>query len=252
MTFPEGNPGLQVEPTSVSITTIYDNYAVDEQLVTAWGHASVVTTSEERVLFDTGGNGRILLANMRKMGLEPGEVNRVVISHAHADHLGGLNALLRTNADVVVYILPSFSDAVRRSITSEGASYEDIVGPTRLDGWLFSTGPMPGPPSEQALVVATNEGLVVMTGCSHPGILMILERVVSLFPEQTIALVMGGFHLLSTSTEEIGRIVHAFQRHGVQRVAPSHCSGDEARAQFQAAYGAAYIAGGAGRTIPLG
>lgn len=140
-----------------------------------------------------------------------------------------------------------------RRISLEGGQYQDIERSTRLDSWLFTTGLMLGPPSEQALVVATCEGLVVMTGCVHPGILSIVHRVISLFPDQAIALVMGGgFHLMSASEEEIGRIVQTFRRHGVKRVAPSHCSGDVARARFHAAYGDDYIAGGADRTILLG
>lgn len=233
----------------VSIVTVFDNYVAARGLVGQWGHASVVKGPDWLVLFDTGSDGRTLLANMKRMNIDPGDIDKVVISHVHGDHLGGLAELLKANSHVVVHIPTSFPESVRKSIEAAGARYVDVGAPTAIGAGVHSTGPMGDGLDEQALIVDTREGVVVMTGCAHPGIVRVVEKAKSQFAGRPVALVMGGFHLLSASDAEIDRIVKAFRGLGVRKVAPSHCSGDPARSRFQAEYGPDYVAGGAGRIL---
>jgi 7,8-dihydropterin-6-yl-methyl-4-(beta-D-ribofuranosyl)aminobenzene 5'-phosphate synthase len=103
---------------------------------------------------------------------------------------------------------------------------------------------------EQALIVRTQRGLVVLTGCAHPGIARVLEEVKELHAED-ILLVLGGFHLEWATAGRVEKILAAFRKHGVQYVAPTHCSGDRARLLFQQQYGQGYIEAGVGKTISL-
>jgi 7,8-dihydropterin-6-yl-methyl-4-(beta-D-ribofuranosyl)aminobenzene 5'-phosphate synthase len=155
------------------------------------------------------------------------------------------------NSDVEVYIPASFPDSVRESITFSGARYRDIGGALQIDKGIFTTGQMGTSPIEQSLVVDTSEGLVVITGCAHPGIVKIVRRAKEVVPYRPVALVMGGFHLGSYSEKELRPLMQDFRRLGVEKVAPSHCSGERARAYFQSEYKENYVAGGAGNVVTV-
>jgi 7,8-dihydropterin-6-yl-methyl-4-(beta-D-ribofuranosyl)aminobenzene 5'-phosphate synthase len=103
---------------------------------------------------------------------------------------------------------------------------------------------------EQALVLHTSLGLILITGCAHPGILKMTERAQSIFDEP-IYLVMGGFHLRSKSPVQIKSILSEFRQLGVERVAPSHCTGEGAIALFEKEYGEDFIRIGAGKILTL-
>ena len=235
----------------VSIVTVFDNYAVNPELTTQWGFAAVVITPSARILFDTGSDGRILLSNLAKLNIRPKDIQKVVISHVHLDHLGGLQEFLKENREVEVYMPSSFPDSVRESIVSSGARYQDITSTRQIDEGVFTTGEMGTNPIEQSLVIDTSEGLVVLTGCAHPGIVNIVIRSKALMPNRPIALVMGGFHLRSAPERELQRLIQDFRRLGVKKVAPSHCSGERARGHFQAEYKDNYVAGGVGNVFTL-
>jgi 7,8-dihydropterin-6-yl-methyl-4-(beta-D-ribofuranosyl)aminobenzene 5'-phosphate synthase len=235
----------------VSIVTVFDNYAVNPGLTTQWGFAAVVMRPSANILFDTGSDGPILLSNLAKLNIRPKDIHKVVISHVHLDHLGGLEEFLKVNSDVEVYILVSFPDSVRECITSSGARYRDITSARQIDEGVFTTGEMGTSPIEQSLVIETSEGLVVLTGCAHPGIVNIVKRAKEVVPKRPVALVMGGFHLGSASDKELQRLIQDFRQLGVKKVAPSHCSGERARASFQTEFNEAYVAGGAGNVLTL-
>jgi 7,8-dihydropterin-6-yl-methyl-4-(beta-D-ribofuranosyl)aminobenzene 5'-phosphate synthase len=248
-----GGPKEGIMPSAntreITVTTVFDNYAVDARLTTRWGFAAVVSTPSGAILFDTGSDGATLLFNMKRLGIDPSDIRQVIISHVHDDHLGGLRGFLRANAKVQVFIPRSFPDHVRRAIDGAGARHQDVFEPTRILPGIRTTGPLGTWLQEQALVVETSKGLVVMTGCAHPGIVTIVRKAQAMSPKADVALVMGGFHLLSDSPGQIDEIVRAFRELGVQRVAPSHCIGDLARSRFREAYGPNYVDAGVGMTL---
>jgi len=103
---------------------------------------------------------------------------------------------------------------------------------------------------EQALVIRTGQGLVIITGCAHPGIVAIVEQAQEMFAEP-IHLVLGGFHLGSKNIAEIDAIRRDFRRLGVAQVAPCHCTGERAISMFAAEYGDNFIQTGVGKLIVL-
>ncbi|MBN1149302.1 MAG: MBL fold metallo-hydrolase [Anaerolineales bacterium] len=231
------------------ITVLYDNNAYDERLKSAWGFSALVEYKGQTLLFDTGGDGYALLENMRILGIDLARIEGVVLSHAHGDHTGGLNALLLQGVQPTVYLLPSFSSAYTRQVAALTATVEVQPGQSLGEG-LFTTGEMGAGIPEQSLIIRTGQGVVIVTGCAHPGIVKIVERAQSLFGDP-LRLVLGGFHLGGKSKAEIAAILADFRRLEVQQVAPCHCTGDQAIAMFAAEYGEDFIRVGAGSVIKI-
>jgi 7,8-dihydropterin-6-yl-methyl-4-(beta-D-ribofuranosyl)aminobenzene 5'-phosphate synthase len=115
---------------------------------------------------------------------------------------------------------------------------------------IFTTGEMGHNIPEQALVIKTDQGLLVITGCAHPGIVEILARVREQFDEP-VHLVLGGFHLRSKSKVEIDSILRDLRRLGIEKVGPCHCSGDLAIAMFAAEYRENFTQVGVGKILQV-
>ena len=102
--------------------------------------------------------------------------------------------------------------------------------------------------NEQSLVILTDHGSIVLTGCAHPGVVEIVERAKSV-TKQTVLLVAGGFHLLADYGSSLEKIASRLKALGVQYVAPTHCSGEEARSVMAKVFGDKFLEGGVGRVI---
>lgn len=246
----------KAEIGSVTFTLVVDNYAHHPALETDWGFACLVETDETAVLFDTGSDGDILVRNMRALGKDPAAVDAVVFSHEHADHTGGLNALLDAGAKPTIFV-PSAFDAALKEAWRERTRLVEIPNlPTEMLPRFYSTGFLTWSggsqtSAEHALIVQTGEGWVMVTGCAHPGVVELARRACETTGDG-LGLVMGGFHLVESSAERISRITEDLRELGVRKAAPSHCSGDSARSLFVEAYGDHYVASGAGTVITIG
>jgi 7,8-dihydropterin-6-yl-methyl-4-(beta-D-ribofuranosyl)aminobenzene 5'-phosphate synthase len=234
----------------MTMTIVYDNNPHDRRLRTAWGFACVVQLQDTTILFDTGGDGAILLSNMQRLGIDPRQIDMVVLSHIHADHVGGLPAFLAQNRDVTVVAPASFPRALKQEVRFSGARLREISRPEQLTDHVWTTGELGGATKEQSLVVDSQAGLVIITGCAHPGITRIIEEVKRNL-DGKIALALGGFHLGGKSHRELDEIAKRFGELGVSHVAPCHCSGDAARAAFKQAYGDRCFPAGVGFTVDL-
>jgi len=233
-----------------AVTVVHDNYPGIDSLKTAWGFSALVTGLDKTILFDTGSDGTLLLGNMARLQIDPGRIDIVVLSHVHKDHTGGLTGLLQANPRVQVYLPASFPAKFKEAVRGYGATVVEIGGPQEICQDVYTTGVLGRRIQEQALTICTQRGLVVLTGCAHPGIVTILKRIRRLH-EGNILLVIGGFHLEWVTKWKVEGIIAAFRRHGVRYVAPTHCSSDKARQLFQESYGPSCIETGAGKTIAL-
>ena len=238
------------KPPNYRITVIFNNIPYVHELQTSWGFSCLVQGFDQTILFDTGGNGEIFLANMKDLGIDPGVVDVVVLSHIHADHTGGLGAFLRQNADVTVSLPCSFPDAFQQQIKHLGADVLEINGPIRLFDKVHSTGEMGNGIKEQALILNTSKGLVVITGCAHPGIENVVRKARQ-YLQKDIYLIMGGFHLTGAGLSEIRKRIENLRALDIEKVAPSHCTGKAAIARFREVWGDAFLPGGCGAMIDL-
>ena len=232
---------------SCRITVVFDNIAYDERLTTSWGYAAVVECGGGTVLFDTGGQGGILVENLQTLAYDPATLEHIVISHAHQDHYGGVAALAAAGAQASLYVFPQVENSLAGVALGDLTSVQVEAGMQLVPG-IATTGVVGSAIPEQALIVETSRGLVVITGCAHPGVVELVRAATSLV-EGEVYLVMGGFHLGQASDAVIRRTIADFQALGVQHVAPSHCTGDRALDLFEEAYGDHFLRSGVGMVI---
>jgi len=178
----------------MKLTIVYDNEARSKDLTPAWGFACVIE-AEKNILFDTGWDGKILLANMSALGYASEDIDAIIMSHWHWDHLGGLPTILARAKDAEVIVPDSFSKNLRREI-SRNHKIRAIKEPTKLFEGVYSTGELEGKFNditlhEQSIALETSKGLLVVAGCSHPGVEKILE-VARQFGD--VYGIVGGFH----------------------------------------------------------
>ncbi|MBN2059704.1 MAG: MBL fold metallo-hydrolase [Deltaproteobacteria bacterium] len=230
---------------------VYDNNISKKGLTSAWGFSCLIILSQKFILFDTGGDPSILLENMEEMDIDPEKLDSVVLSHVHWDHVGGLSALLGIQKRPIIAYLPkSFPDNFKKQVALMGADVKEIGGSLMIDNGVYTTGELGLSIKEQSLVLKTVNGLVIITGCAHPGIVEIVDHAKKLFKED-VYLLIGGFHLTGKSTKEITAIVEQLDKLNVKRVAPCHCSGNTARDLFKRHYGNNYIECGVGLLLDI-
>lgn len=228
------------------LVIVFDNYKVDPCCEAAWGFSCFLP--EKRLLFDTGSSGSVLTHNMACLGITPEDLDLILLSHFHWDHTGGLFDLLSQDPKKRVILHSAFSSHFAREALRLGASVEWIDEAREIAPGVFTTGRLEGPVPEAGLVVRGEQGLALITGCAHPGILNMARAAVSLFG-QPLVLVLGGFHLLNQSKKVILQIIEGLKQLGVRYVAPSHCTGDKARAIFADLYEDGFISIGAGKVL---
>jgi 7,8-dihydropterin-6-yl-methyl-4-(beta-D-ribofuranosyl)aminobenzene 5'-phosphate synthase len=241
---------MAVYADAPTVTIVYDNETLMEELTPDWGFSCFIEGTEKRILFDAGGDGSILLSNMEKLKIEPQTIDAIVLSHIHGDHTGGLWELLKATKGVVVYAPSSFPDEFAKRVESMGGRYIAVEGAVEICEDVFLTGELGEAIKEQSLCIKTEKGLVVITGCAHPGIVHIVETAKKQF-QAVPYMVFGGFHLLSHAPKDITQIVQKFRELGVEHAGPCHCSGESARVLFSEEYGDNYMRIGVGKVITI-
>lgn len=170
----------------MKLIIIYDNevYKKGIGLRSDWGFACLIKTKYDTILFDTGAKGNILLNNMEKLNIDPSDIKKIVISHNHSDHTGGLKSLAHFVNDIdlyqLIYEVPS--DKMKTTI---------IEMPKEISKNVWTIGKIKGLVDEQSLVLKGERGLYTLTGCSHPGVEKIMRAAKQI---GNIVGIIGGFH----------------------------------------------------------
>ncbi|MBN1896208.1 MAG: MBL fold metallo-hydrolase [Candidatus Aenigmarchaeota archaeon] len=194
----------------MKITVIYDNNAKDG-LKSGWGFSCLIE-SDKNILFDCGDNEKSLLYNIKKLAIDLKTIDMIILSHEHWDHTGGLADILKSAENVTVVLPKSFSDEMKVAI-SKHAKIIEITECRELSEDVFSIGELNGhgQPNEQALALKTSKGVMVITGCAHPGISEILKEAEK---HGKIYGILGGFHDFSDFDV----------LEGIELLAPCHCT----------------------------
>ena len=208
----------------MKITIIYDNEIAEniKGLKAGWGFSCFIQTKEKNILFDTGWDGDILISNMKLLGINPQDIDLVVISHSHWDHCGGLARLLNLKPNLKIYIPCSFSKHLKEEIKKRSDTYE-VDKSVEICPKVYTTGEIEGssltgkirmPIKEQSLIFSTAKGLVVITGRAHSGIKKILNSANKL---GKVYALIGGFH----DFEEYNLLKD------ISLIVPTHCTANK-------------------------
>jgi 7,8-dihydropterin-6-yl-methyl-4-(beta-D-ribofuranosyl)aminobenzene 5'-phosphate synthase len=281
-----GSKGAASVAAKAQVTVLYDAFGDDPALQKDWGYAAFVESGGKRILFDTGNNAQVLERNAKARDIDLSRLDFVVMSHRHGDHMGGMSYLLARNPKVQIYApkegfgvygsdLPSAFYRKDPSLPPQ----ERYYGGSPPDKMVFGTAwpqanialidktteIMPGvhlislvsdkPGTlelrELSLALDTPDGMVVVVGCSHPGIDNIVKAAATINPK--IVLVAGGFHLVVAKDPEIDTIATALRdTYKVAYVAPGHCTGEPTFTALKKEFGDRYLYAGLGTTLALG
>jgi len=272
-------------PATAQITVLYDAFGKTPGMRKDWGYSALIEYAGKRILFDTGNNPDILAQNAKAKGIDLSKLDFVVMSHRHGDHMGGLAYLLKVNPTVKIYApkeafgvygsdLPSTFYRKDTSLAPEQRYYDGVPPEIMRFGsaWpganfqlvdketeivpdihlitLVSDKPGTLELREVSLAINTPEGMVIVVGCSHPGVDKIVAAAAAINPR--IHIIVGGFHLVVTNDADIEKIVTALHdTFKVEYVAPGHCTGEPAFAALKKAFGDHYEYAGLGTTIEL-
>lgn len=211
-----------------SFRVIVDNYG-GEIIESAWGLSILIETPGKNILFDTGPSPKILEENLRTLGIDPGIIDLVVISHEHSDHAFGLKYIAASNPGIDVYV-PSYSqEQFLKRFVGQKLNFIGIENNTEICSGVFILGPMYGPPFEQSLALRIeDEGLAIFVGCSHPKIINIAMKACREMGMKPYS-VIGGFHMGGASSQECRETVKYLLKFGARKLLPIHCSGENIR-----------------------
>jgi 7,8-dihydropterin-6-yl-methyl-4-(beta-D-ribofuranosyl)aminobenzene 5'-phosphate synthase len=273
------------EPNS-QITILYDAFGTYAAMKKDWVFSALVKVAGKRILFDTGNDPDIFAANVKAKGIDLTNIDFVVLSHRHSDHMAGLNYVLSVNPTVKIYApregfgiygssLPSSfyrkdetlppemryydgrpPEVMKFGTAWQGASIELIDKTTEIVPGitliaLVSDAPGTRELKELSLAVNTSDGVVLVVGCAHPGVEKIVEAARAISPK--IHLIAGGFHLVVAVDEVITKSVAALKdTFKVEYIAPGHYTGEPTFAALKQAFGDRYLYAGVGTSLPLG
>lgn len=232
----------------VTITVIYDNYVSMKGTVADWGFSVLLDGFDKKILFDTGTKPEVFEFNFKKIGVDPSGIDLLVLSHEHGDHTGGIPAFVKMKTGIPVLMPVSFSDSFKKRMVKLGLKPVMIDAPSMICQNLFTSGEFKFVIPEEALVIDTEKGLVVLTGCAHPGIINMLKKVKNDF-NKDIYMVCGGLHLMTKTDSEMKDIISEMKQIGVVKCGATHCTGEKQIKMFKDAFGSNFVDLGTGNRI---
>ena len=267
------------------VTILYDSFGKAPALTVDWGFAALVEYGGQRILFDTGNNAALFEHNVKALGVELRNIDFVVISHRHADHTSGITYLLTVNPKVKIYVPDEPWGLFARGVTNDfyrkdpslptemryygghppeileagtpwpGANFVPVAQKTEVAPGLFvipgvSQSPGTLELKELSLAIKSSQGVILIVGCSHPGIEHILQEATAIDPHVNI--LFGGLHQIQKPDPEVERIATVLHdQYKLDRVAPGHCTGEPEFAALKKAFGDHYVYAGVGTVVDL-
>src|SRR5215472_7593682 len=278
--------GRGAAETPNRVTILYDSFGKDPALTMDWGFAAFLEYDGKRILFDAGGNPDILARNAATKNVDLTRLDFVVMSHRHGDHMGGLTYVLKVNPTVKIYApkersgvygddqpsstwyrkdpsLPReqrYYGGAPPEIIHMGEAWPDAnfqlidknieIAPGMYLIALVSDKPGTLELKELSLAIKSPQGLILIVGCSHPGVERIVHEATSI--DSHLYILFGGLHQVQATDSEVDRIAAVLHdQYKLERVAPGHCTGEPEFAALKRAFGDHYVYAGVGSVVDL-
>ena len=233
---------------SVEINILVDNNP-NFDLKSPWGISIYIRTQNLSILFDAGPDSNALKENSKKLSIDLSNLDLAVISHEHGDHIRGLEYISEVNKNLTIFVPAHMSESCKNWIKSLGFKVIEVKDTTLISEGIAIVGELYGPPYEQALAInVKNLGLIILVGCSHPGVDKIVSKAEKELSQNPYA-VIGGFHLSGASLNKIRDIAKALNKTGLKRIYPVHCSGEDFREFLRENYPEVYGDGKVGLKV---
>ena len=229
-----------------------------------WGFSAMIEADGQRILFDTGSRENTVLQNSRELNISLEKIDNVFLSHNHKDHTGGLISLRKnyptsfSNAHIgegIFYPRPNSRGTehyiLKNKTTLEtlGIDFISHKNPSQILPGLWTTGQIPRIydeknwselgeiidlngnnledtiPEDQSLFFDTENGIVLVSGCGHAGLINTLEYINKIIPNRPIYKIIGGFHLLKLNEDKLEWTAKKMEEFGVKFFVGAHCTG---------------------------
>ncbi len=273
----------------IKITTLSENSAIGK-CIGEWGLSILVETDDAKVLFDTSRSFTAVL-NAQTMGINLADVDKLVLSHGHYDHTGGLKDLLVHGGHMEIIAHPDiWAPKYKRpknkkpeyigipyskdELEKIGADFKLTVEPVEISASVMTTGEIPKVNDfeaiesllrekkgddyavdemrdDQALIIKSDDGLVIILGCAHRGVINTLLHAQRITGVSKINAIIGGLHLIRSSAEFIERTISELEKFDIKMVAASHCTGFDACCRLHQVFDDRFMLNYAGTTINL-
>ena len=277
---------IAVAGTPNRVIILYDSFGKSPSVTMDWGFAALVEYGGKRILFDTGNNAKIFEHNVKAVGVDLRNLDFVVMSHRHGDHMGGLAYLLKVNPTVKIYApkersgvygddqpsstwyrkdpsLPAeqryYSGAppeiIHMGEAWSAANFQLIDKNIEIVPGMYLIALVSDKPGtlelrELSLAIRTPDGLVLVVGCSHPGVEHIVQEASAIDPH--FNLLLGGLHQIQAPDPEVERIARVLRdQYKLDRIAPGHCTGEPEFAALKKTFGDHYLYAGVGSVVDL-
>lgn len=270
----------------LEITILVENQPLGRGLLGEHGLAIHLLADGHAVLFDTG-QGLTLRHNAEMLGIDLSKIEAIVLSHGHYDHSGGLSQVLEYCGEVDIHVHPAAlkgkfnrdgkdigAPALSLMALQQAQRVRATTAPSEILPGLYATGPIPrrhafedtgGPfytdpqmheedalPDDQALYALLPDGVVVLLGCCHAGVVNTLEHIVELTGGRRIHAVIGGTHLLRAGEERLTKTAELLARLDVRILAPNHCTGLNAQCYLRNHFPDRHVEAPAGKRLAFG
>jgi len=245
MFLPSDTLGRTGNKDMFKIHMIYNNTGSCPGLKNAWGLAVWIESADGITLFDTGGDPKILADNLDNLGLDPSLIKRIIISHDHWDHKGGLDMILsRIEGQPDLYVTNNTLEAYTKHCKT--ANVHGVTEPREIVPGIWTTGSLETDYKldnlqEHAIVIHDESSMIMLTGCSHPGIVKLAKRAKEIHPGKKLEFVAGGFHLMRVPADDVREISGQLKALDITRIAPSHCTGDKSIDIFREEWGDRFV-----------